>query len=66
MLLQTFDELIDLASRGDEENVMVLVKHLKSGTGSDVYSVMPDNFDAYCFGQTAGRNLGITYYILKV
>jgi len=56
--LQTFDGLIDLASRGNEENVTVLVKQLKSGTGLDVYSVMPDDVIAFCFGQAVDHSLG--------
>lgn len=59
MLPQTFDELIDLASRGNEENVMVLAKQLKTGKGSDVYSIMPDDLILYCFGRGVDSNLGL-------
>lgn len=54
---KTFDELIDLASRGNEENVMVLAKQLKTGKGSDVYSIMPDDLILYCFGRGVDSNL---------
>ena len=50
---QTFDEVLDLASRGDSENVNLLGKHIKTGHASDVYALAPDDAMVYCFGQAA-------------
>lgn len=57
---KSFEELIELASKGNDENVTVLGKQLKSNDGLDVYSQMPDDLVLYCFGHTVGRNLGKT------
>lgn len=55
---KSFEELIELASKGNDENVTVLGKQLKSNDGFDVYAQMPDDLVLYCFGQAVGRNLG--------
>lgn len=65
LLSQTFDELIDLASRGNEESVMVLGKQLKTGKGADIYSIIPDDLILYCFGRGVGCNLGMHYFFIS-
>lgn len=55
---KSFDELVDLAAQGKDENVTVIAKHLKADDAeSDIYSMMPDEMVLYCFGHAVGRNL---------
>jgi len=51
----SFTELIELASRGSDDNLHVKAKHLKKGV-DDVYSIVPDEFMVYAMGQAMGQD----------
>ena len=55
--VQTFDEIIELASSGDMGNVCTMGKHMKSGPHG-LYNHMADKRHMFCFGQAAGKGIG--------
>ena len=55
--LQSFTELIELASQGDASELHVTAKHMLSGAG-DVYDQVPGEFMVYSFGQAMSRDKG--------
>ena len=57
VLLQTFEEIIELASPGDVGNVCTLGKHKKTGP-CGLYNNMPDEHVLFCFAQAAGKKIG--------
>ena len=72
LILQRFDELIELASSGDVGNVCTMGKHMKPGDVGNMstlggqiesgpqglYNHFPDEHILFCFSQAAGKTKG--------
>ena len=58
-MIQSYQELLDLAEKGDFEKLHIIGKHLKREGGGDVYDAIMDDMLMYSFGHAVDKLQGM-------
>ena len=67
MILQSFDELVELAEKGDNSNVDVIARDAKGPEGEEnIYSLFMANMLLYGQGKTPNKSLGQVNHFLTI
>ena len=49
---------MEMVSKGDGETTDILTRHLKAGSGQDMYAALHDDLLIYAFGQATTKSRG--------